>query len=283
MFNGDLIGLFGQGGQSISPPLDQMTTDYNKIRPCDWMLSSPAQHLGLKVASPTGQNGNSPLLSKAQIGPVTLLCVGLVRYLDNYKPYIPSHIDSKALSPADHLAYAFLALGPKLFSKINSHIALYIWHKDENKLYLMRGKIGCIPIFYASNNEYLALSNRPDVFQCINIKPEIDLKDVARLTLQKAKRITDRAHFFKSIQAVAPGHYLDVKGKTIKSIRYWAPQINSEISRLSVKDATEGFRDAFASTMKSYTNTGLKFGSFMSGGLDSSAIISMYLSQALQN
>ena len=80
---------------------------------------------------------------------------------------------------------------------------------------------------------------------------------------------------FKNIYKLEPGTFLEAKAPSIYEIqRYWRPEDFLEISSNSFDENYKIFEDLFFKSVENQMISDVRLGAFLSGGLDSSAVVS---------
>ncbi|MDI6782432.1 MAG: asparagine synthase-related protein, partial [bacterium] len=157
--------------------------------------------------------------------------------------------------------------------KLNGMFAFALWDKTKERLLLVRDRLGIKPLHYAEvdgglifASEIKALLKHPA------IRSEIDLLSLSKyLTFEYVPAPNT---IFKGIKKLLPGHILVWEKGKIATKQYW---------RLSYQNAECGMRNAeyaerllelFRASVKRRLISDVPLGAFLSGGIDSSSIVS---------
>ncbi|MGZ3931227.1 MAG: asparagine synthetase B family protein, partial [Bacteroidia bacterium] len=88
------------------------------------------------------------------------------------------------------------------------------------------------------------------------------------------KSIPAPLSFYRDIKKLMPGHYLLVNAQGAKEYKYWdLPDIDEANMNRNEKSVNETFESLFEDAIKIRMRCDVPFGAFLSGGLDSSAIV----------
>lgn len=166
----------------------------------------------------------------------------------------------------------------KCLQQLDGMFAFAIWDDKEKMLFAARDRFGEKPFFYYEDEEHLVFASEMKALWAVGIEKTIDEKILLNyLTLGHVQNSMDKEQtFFENIYALPPSHYLrfttaDFK---LKVHKYWS--INKEIKiDISVPDAIEKFTALFNGSVKKRLRSDVSVGTSLSGGLDSSSIVSV--------
>jgi asparagine synthase (glutamine-hydrolysing) len=160
-------------------------------------------------------------------------------------------------------------------SYLRGMFAFAIHDSKENTLFLARDRIGKKPLKYFWDGTVFLFAS--------------ELK--ALLTQEQVHRIPDWeaiSHYFtfgycpapftgfENIKKLEPGHYLvlDLKSKSLTKKRYWAPDFSTKM-HLSETEWCERIIENLKESTRMRMVSDVPIGAFLSGGVDSSAIVAM--------
>ncbi len=150
--------------------------------------------------------------------------------------------------------------------------AIALWDTKRKRLVLARDRIGEKPLFYQHiNGEFLFGSEIKAILQrgCKrNVNPEAVCEFLALGYLSVPNT------FYQGIQKLAPAHILIYENSKVNIKRYWS-RSRPGGSSLSFKQAASELSDLMNDTIKLCLKSDVEVGAFLSGGLDSSAIVSL--------
>lgn len=156
---------------------------------------------------------------------------------------------------------------------LNGMYAGAIFDQQQNKVLIFRDRFGIKPLYYAEHkNSFIFASEIKPVLKVIGGSPELNQKGLESFFCYRYLPGTET--MFKGVQRLPPGSYLDydlAKG-TYKVIRYWNYRLDREIKTFALKDAEEEFIDLFTDAVNIRLRADVEVGSFISAGIDSSAV-----------
>lgn len=165
--------------------------------------------------------------------------------------------------------------GPACLNKLNGMFAFSIFDFNKSKLFCCRDAFGIKPLFYSNKFENFIFGS--EIQSIISINEELNNLNQAQAIsyLKFGKYDREDFTFFKDINSVLPGHYLEIdlkNDKTTLSKKWWNPSV-IEKSEISYKEAVDKTRSIFLENVKLNLRSDVPLGAALSGGLDSSAIV----------
>lgn len=160
-----------------------------------------------------------------------------------------------------------------LLSKANGMFAIGIYDKWQNKLHLIRDRIGIKPLYYYYDKEvFIFGSEIKAILHSGLIEPEFNEDAIDEYLANRYTRAPFT--FFKNILQVLPAEHLiiDLNLKINKSIYWKLPrQFNIETS-YNEEELTNKFEYEIIKSIKYRLISDVPLGTYLSGGVDSSLI-----------
>ena len=168
----------------------------------------------------------------------------------------------------------YLKSGDSCFKKIDGSYAVAIWDGLSKKLILAKDRLGTKPLYYAKvNDSFIFASEIKAILQLGRLEKEIDL--IALNNFLSYGHVPNPATLFKHIHQVKPGYVVEFMNGEILQRAYWKFQYFEEIHRQSEKEYIDEFYDIFKSAVNRRVRRHPDVGAFLSGGLDTSGVVSM--------
>ena len=171
------------------------------------------------------------------------------------------------------LLKAYEHWGDKCLSRLNGMFSFVIYDSKKKKLFGARDRFGIKPFYYYhdTNRFIFASEIKPILANGIEKKPDPTvIYDYLVYDVLEHNEHT----FFEGIRKLMPGHYVKVDVKTARiEIRKWW-ELDTKIKDIGTKEAVEKFRDIFTDSVRLRLRSDVPVGSCLSGGLDSSSIVS---------
>ena len=168
------------------------------------------------------------------------------------------------------VAAAYEKWGLDFMSHLEGEFACAIWDDSQKKLILARDPYGHKPIHYFNDNRQFVFSSEVKGVLAANVKREIDL--ISLSDYLSLNGIPYPGTIFKNIYKVPPGSILVFEKGEIRIKSYWTPEITVNKS-LAFDDALEMLSGKIQSAVQKRMITE-RCCCFLSGGIDSSAILS---------
>ncbi|MCA0230616.1 MAG: asparagine synthase (glutamine-hydrolyzing) [Bacteroidetes bacterium] len=200
----------------------------------------------------------------------------------NYKEVRNKISDYEWLSNSDTevILAAYITWGVKCVEKLNGMFAFAIWDKYEKTLFIARDRLGIKPFYYYHDNHIFIFSSEIRSIMASNLlNKELDNDSVIDfLSFQSAK--TPHT-LLKNIKQLSPGSYGYLTQKKFTTSIYWDLTHNSKpLLGLTYHETLEEVRRLFFNAVKSRMVSDVPVCAFLSGGIDSSAIVAAMASQS---
>ena len=184
--------------------------------------------------------------------------------LENEYTFKTDHSDTETI------IYAYRKWGIDCLERFVGMFAFALYDKNINKVFLCRDRLGKKPIFYSNTESGLYFASESSaLFASGDIKKEINEEAIydylTYLTVEAPNT------FFKGINKVEAGHFLEITQEGIETKKYWDIadfiNINNTDNRTKAKDKTQ----LLLEKSMSYRNIAdVPVAVALSGGLDSS-------------
>lgn len=171
--------------------------------------------------------------------------------------------------------HAFEQKGVSCLDTFNGMFAFAIWDKHAQELFVARDRLGVKPLYYALNGNCLVFSSElKSILACPWIDRELNLAAVEEYL---ALRYVPHPHtLLKGIFKLPAGHYLTFSrahGLKIKS--YWHITSANSVPMRSDESYLEEFTALLDDAVKIRLMSDVPFGAYLSGGVDSSTVVSL--------
>jgi len=172
---------------------------------------------------------------------------------------------------ANIIANLYLNYGVDSISDLTGEFILIINEKKDNKLIIVRDKIGGRKLYYSILNDNLILSS--------NIKSLLKIPGISRdvnfsalESFIKLGYIIAPETIFMSINALEPGHLISCNQDNFKKITYWKLNAGDEI-RMSRSEIREMLYEKIEENITLRTKPNEQIGIYLSGGIDSNTLL----------
>jgi asparagine synthase (glutamine-hydrolysing) len=180
----------------------------------------------------------------------------------------------KTLSDTEVIVHAWEQWGTDSVSRFNGMFAFALWDQRTKTLFMARDRLGVKPLYYATtkNNQIVFGSE----LKSLMIHPQFDrtIQDDAVADYFALGYVPDPKAIFSNSFKLAPAHWLlwkaDTRKPTIQS--YWAAQFTNAMTGTDEALCDE-LRARLKQSVKSRMISEVPLGAFLSGGVDSSAVV----------
>jgi asparagine synthase (glutamine-hydrolysing) len=182
-------------------------------------------------------------------------------------------------SDTEVLIYGFKEWGTGLFRRLTGMFALAIWDSRSRRMVLARDRFGEKPLYYTQSAGLFAFASE--------IKALFALPEVARRPDREALHdyltfgyTLGPATAFVGIQRLPAAHYMQLEpGRPPVLTRYWELPAPAEQVPGDLNELRHGIVERLKAAVKGCMISDVPLGAFLSGGVDSSAVVAMMRDQ----
>ncbi|AJR09055.1 amidotransferase 1, exosortase A system-associated [Photobacterium gaetbulicola] len=180
----------------------------------------------------------------------------------------------RTLSDTEVIVHAWEAWGEECIQRFRGMFAFALWDTNTRKLFIGRDRLGKKPLFYTVTHQgqFLFASE----LKVLLAHPDVD----KQLRPEMAEEffmygyIPDPFSAYKQIFKLQPGSYLTLEpGSRVSPRQYWDLQAPQQT--LSWKETQQTLIDKLKEAIDIRLIADVPLGAFLSGGVDSSAIVSL--------
>ncbi len=175
-------------------------------------------------------------------------------------------------SDAEVILHLYEDKGFNALEELNGMFAFALYDSNDRSLWIARDRLGIKPLFFAKTSEYFAFSS--DIKSLRTQYPSFISweRTIEYLTLGY---IPEEHTMWDGISKLRPGNYATINSHgEVKISPYWNIN-NFETWHGSLNEAEEQLENLLNDAVKLQLRTDVPFGAFLSGGIDSSAIVAM--------
>jgi asparagine synthase (glutamine-hydrolysing) len=177
-------------------------------------------------------------------------------------------------SDTEVLLEAFALWGKAFVFKLNGMFAIAIYDTQEDILWLFRDRMGIKPIYFIKNDHFFAFSS--ELKTLLLLKNEFGPFHLNKIALNQYLRlgyIPEPNSIYQEINKLESAHMGAVTSYGFSTECYW--NIDKKVSKVLVKDeqvAKEKLKSLIQSSVAYRMISDVPFGTFLSGGIDSSTV-----------
>lgn len=204
----------------------------------------------------------------------TIVCNGQIYNYIELRPQVGNapFVTKGDIEVALHL---YRTRGIAFLNDLNGMYAGAIFDPVQDRVILFRDRFGIKPLYYATFDDGFAFASEiTPLLSGLSLKRELNTE---RLTTYFTYRYVPGGEtLFSGIHRLPPGSYLvfDLRSQTYEIHRYWDYRVDRESSRIDIRTAARQFYEIYQDAVRIRLRSDVELGSFISGGIDSSAVSS---------
>lgn len=179
-------------------------------------------------------------------------------------------------SDTEVLLNAYKKWGIDCLQKLNGMFSFAIWHKKENKLVAVRDRFGVKPFYYTIKDGVFYFSSEIKTLFAAGIKKVPNKKVWANYFSFGSYGLPDET-FWQNIHQLPASHYLEFKNNQVQVSRWYdfVKEVKKyQQEKLSYVEVKEKYTELLKDAIKLRFRADVPVGFNISGGLDSSALLS---------
>lgn len=174
------------------------------------------------------------------------------------------------------LLHAYLQWGEDCLTRLEGMFAFAIWNSSQGRLFCGRDRLGIKPFYYATSNGYLIFASEIKsllAFPGLEATPD---DDSVLGFLVHGNCDYGESTILRNVKALPAAHSLTVDISSQRTLlrRYWKLEPKPD-SRSTHKERIASLNERLQTTVRSHLNSDVRIGSCLSGGLDSSTVVSL--------
>jgi asparagine synthase (glutamine-hydrolysing) len=270
-----MCGIIGAFGKLTNTP-EQFKAAIEKLKnrgpDGEGFLQYPNCYLGHRRLSIIDlESGHQPMVSED--GRFSIIFNGEIYNYQELRKSLASEYSFKTHSDTEVIIALYKKYDVEVVKYLEGMFALALYDRENNQLFLARDPMGMKPlVYYRTQNECLFASEIKALLPVINEPLELDQQ--ALYNFLCLRHIPAPHTIFTSIKKLPAGHYLLLDINTsfteVEPIAYWRPQYIPEENFILQPDEV---KMKLVDSVKAHLVADVPVGAFLSGGLDSSAIV----------
>lgn len=180
----------------------------------------------------------------------------------------------KSGSDTEVILAAYQQWGKDCLHHLNGMFAFAIWDKAKQELFIARDRLGIKPVYYFSKDKMFLFSSEIRALLQSGIVPrKINRKVIHEYFTYQT--IHAPQTFINNVFMLMPGHCMTINTSGINIERYWHIVENTDFSSSgkSYREVCEDINKLFFDAVNRRLISDVPFGAFLSGGIDSSAVV----------
>ncbi len=221
------------------------------------------------------EGGSQPMHDPT--GQYTIIFNGeIFNYQELKKPLEAAGIAFQGHSDTEVLLHLYIREGAACLSKLNGFFAFAIYDRAEKSLFIARDRMGIKPLLIYQDRDRLVFASEMKALLNFEIPKELD--HASLLSYLQLNYIPGPASIFKGVRKLQPGSWLLIKGAQVTEEQYYTIPKNYTQAKASPADygqQQQKLVDLLDASVQRRLIADVPLGAFLSGGIDSSAIVAL--------
>ena len=180
-------------------------------------------------------------------------------------------------SDTEVILESFAVENVKAVERWNGMFAVALLDRKQNKLYLIRDRVGVKPLYYSLIEGALVFASEIKSLTSVpEIKRRLTVNRAALRAFLNIGYIPGPHTVYNEIKKLPSGSYATFDGQNFSIERYWKPQDKIETNALVDESAAlDQLQQLMQSSVRYRMIADVPFGTFLSGGIDSSLVTAL--------
>jgi asparagine synthase (glutamine-hydrolysing) len=231
------------------------------------------QRLAIQDLSP---NGHQPMVSAD--GNYVIIFNGEIYNHNDIKAHLKDKYPFKSTSDTETILYGYIEYGYEIINMLNGIFALSIYDRKKNEVFVARDHFGVKPLYYYQDDDCFMWGSEIKSFLSYeNFNKEID--NTALVNYLTFLYSPGEQTPFLKVKKLLSGHFMTIplgNPKDFKITKYYDIPLNSvTYSTSSEKELVDELETRLLKAVERQLLSDVPVGFFLSGGIDSSAIVAM--------
>jgi asparagine synthase (glutamine-hydrolysing) len=179
-------------------------------------------------------------------------------------------------SDTEVILAAYQEWGPYCLHRFNGMFAFALWDKEEQSLFIARDRLGIKPLYYTeTNGSWLFASEIRAILASGLVNKKLNRNVLAEFFMYQT--VHAPRTLISNVNMLLPGHYMILKNGAMHITRWWSPKENYSVASQAktYKEVCKDVQQLLTAAVERRLISDVPFGAFLSGGIDSSAVVGM--------
>ncbi len=182
-------------------------------------------------------------------------------------------------SDTEVIVHLYEEFGADCVQKLRGMFAFSLWDDRRKRLLIARDRLGKKPLYYGTFAGRLAFASElKALLQLPDVERELNWTSVGHLFSYLTT--PSEESIIQGVHKLPPGHVMLLEaGKEPQIHRYWDVDFKADYSQTE-EQWVEGLRELLMESVRIRMDCDVPYGAFLSGGLDSSAVVALMARQS---
>lgn len=238
-------------------------------------FSNPEFSLGMRRLSIVDLTAKQPVFDETQ--DIVVVMNGELYNHEDIRKDLENrgHVFRTHHSDTEVIPHLFEEYGESFVQKLNGMFAIALWDRKNKTLYLYRDRLGKKPlyVYIAASGKFIAFGSEIKALLKIpRISRELSIESLSDYFMYKSTIAPNT--IYKDIDQLCNGEMLIWNEHRIQRKYYWIPDFSTRAAS-GIEELKDQFMDLFYDSVKIRTRCDVPFGAYLSGGLDSSSVVTV--------
>ena len=174
-------------------------------------------------------------------------------------------------SDTEVLVHGYEQWGDELLHRLAGMFAFALWDQNRRRLLVARDRFGKKPLYYSRRGREIVFGSEIKALLAAGVSKDLD--DTALQAYLALRYVPSPRTLFLSVQQLPPGHKMVVSDDGFEVQRWWRLRYDPKPA-LTLAEAADEAEDLMRTAVKRRLVSDVPLGCFLSGGLDSSTVLS---------
>jgi asparagine synthase (glutamine-hydrolysing) len=176
---------------------------------------------------------------------------------------------------AEVLLEGWRVWGEDMLPRLNGMWAFAIRDNRSGEVFFARDRFGIKPLLYSIATGHLAFASEMRALTALPfVSHDLDTAVTARMLFEPMGVEASEATIHKDVRRLPPGHCARFANGALRLRRWWRTTDHLVTPPSTLDEAAERFRELFLDSVRLRMRSDVRIGSCLSGGFDSSAVVS---------
>ncbi|MBF9253831.1 asparagine synthase (glutamine-hydrolyzing) [Pontibacter sp. 172403-2] len=217
--------------------------------------------------------GHQPMVSAD--GNLVLIFNGEIYNYRELKQQLPEY-PFRTQTDTEVILAAWQQWGRDCVHRFNGMFAFAIWDRARQETFIFRDRLGIKPLYFYQKGDVLLFASEVRALLAGGLVPR-KLNTAAFADYVRYQTVHAPDTMVQGVQMLLPGRCIHVRDKQVEITAYWSPEKNAsyEAAGKSYPEVKKDIHNLLQQAVARRLVADVPFGAFLSGGIDSSAIVGL--------
>lgn len=221
----------------------------------------------------TSSDGKQPMTDHT--GRYTIVFNGeIFNFPELKKSLLDKQVPFHSQTDTEVLLNLYIMEGKACLNKLNGFFAFAIHDKEDDSVFIARDRMGIKPLYYFADEDKFVFASELKSLLAFGIPKKLDYSSLHHYL--QLNYVPSPHTMIEGTYKLPPGHYIHLKGREFSVEQYYAvPRHESGRAPASYEESQKKLVSLLEDSVKKRLISDVPLGSFLSGGIDSSAIVAL--------